>query len=211
MIYTGDTNQDAINLAYYINDYTKELKVTNIQIDPNALFNVCYDMVQQFPHVDGLEKASAFKKLGNFVAHFVARAPIKSSLPVIIKGIQNPNPNAVLALEVALFCLQNSKIIQSDGAELVIENDLYLSDHSYGDIIDALSEDICPKHHYKLITVLLEQIVYKTNQHCEYKPDSTEESSTPRAGGYYEKSMFLTPEEYQEAEEKWGDDIVQGN
>lgn len=179
MIYTGDPIQDQNHIAQYINEYTKTLQVSDVQIDTKALREACFGMIAKFPHADGIDKASAFKKMGNFIAHFIFQSPIRSSFPtLVIAGAPEYNPNAVVAFEIALYCLENSKIVQSNGEIKALSKPIYISDHSYGDIIDALSsEDISPKHHYKLITVLLEQIVYKTNGHCEYKPTNPTGSS----------------------------------
>jgi hypothetical protein len=211
MIYTGSTSQDFNNLATYINGFTKAIKINNVQVDDNALESVCFHMVEEFPHGDGLEKASTFKKLANFMAYFICLAPVKTTIPIYVRGIQHRNINAVLALEIAIVCLENSKIIQQDGTDKKVDRPIYISDHSYGDIVDALSDKgICPEHHYKLITVLLEQIVYKTNDHCEYKPDNTDATAQPNKG-FYEKPALMSEDDYQWAHEKWGDEQILGN
>lgn len=169
LIYIKEST-DVINILRYINEFTKNVGIADAQVDSEALLQVCVSMRQEFPHIDGLEKASTFKKVANFVAWFVYLAPIKSTLPSgCVRGIDSSiNPNSVVAFDIALHCLQNSTICANDG-DKEVANPLYVSDHSYADIIDALSRDVQPKTHYHLLAVLFEQITYKSNPHCEYQ------------------------------------------
>jgi hypothetical protein len=59
-----------------------------------------------------------------------------------------------------------NKATVQDG-EKSIQNSIELSKHSYIDIIDALSH-ITLQGSFMLVTVLLEQLVYKTNSNLQY-------------------------------------------
>lgn len=58
--------------------------------------------------------------------------------------------------------------MRGNGEEFVIKKRIQLSEHSYIDIIQALC-DLTPAAHFKLVTVLLEQLTYKSNPECQYE------------------------------------------
>lgn len=74
--------------------------------------------------------------------------------------------NAIVAFSIARTVLHGSKIYRGDKI-CEISNPIKISSHSYGDIIEALAV-ATPSTHFKLVTVLLEQLVYKTNPDCQY-------------------------------------------
>lgn len=141
-----------------------------LAVDSNALWGACTGMREKFPHVDGLEGSSAFKKVANFVVYFVAEKPIKADRVQVKVGdeVLKLDLNAVIALEIAVFCLNNSEIAGANGSQRV-DNGLYLSDHSYFDIIWTLSSGITPQSHYHLLALYFEQLTYKCNPDLEYK------------------------------------------
>ncbi len=59
-------------------------------------------------------------------------------------------------------------VINKNGNEVKVETPLKLSMHSYNDIMDACSRGITPSSHFYLLSLLFEQICYKTNPQCEY-------------------------------------------
>lgn len=187
MIYTGSEHQDVINILTYINEFSKTIGVEPPRIDSPAMFRICAGIRNDFPHCDGLAKASSFKKVAYFVAHFLFEKPIKTQFDSLkIEGLESFDPNAVVALDIAIICLEKSTINSDrDSTERCISNSIYLSDHSYADIVQALSIDgLCPAKHYHLLAVFFEQLVYKTNRHCEYQPK-------PK-GGYYATPFSVT-------------------
>lgn len=185
MIYNSNAAEDYKNILQYINEYTKGFGAQNVQVDPTRLTQVCLNIRSQFPHVDGIDNASAFKKVANFVAHFIHLKPIKSSISAL-GGAGHSDINAVVAFDIAILCLQHSHIRQKSGALTAINRGIYISDHSYHDIIEALSApNICPTQHYQILAVLFEQIVYKTNPQCQYSPE-------PSTLGYYIKPHSVT-------------------
>ncbi len=123
---------------------------------------VVLGMRQDFPHVDGLDNASPFKKAANFLCNWIAAKPIHMDPKSIT------HPNTYFALSVAIRSLQGAVL---DGyapeEERVLCRKIELSKHSLVDIVEALSTAI-PSSHFKVVTVLLEQMAYKTNPDCQY-------------------------------------------
>lgn len=179
IIYNKQIEQDYLNILQYCNEVTKALGAEDVPINTEELAQICIDIRQNFPHTDGLAKASAFKKVANFVSHFLAYRPIKAAIRAISDvSLEKADINAVVAFDIAIGCLQHSKIVKGAEVELVVDQPLYVSGHSYRDIIEALSvTTVSPKNHYQLLAVFFEQLVYKTNGHCEYK--ETPSLSTP--------------------------------
>lgn len=103
------------------------------------------------------------------MCHFIEARPILEPFPVEfvqkLAKVEN-HQNAIIAFGIAEEALFHSKIEGKDGA-LDIKNRITYSKHSYVDIIDALSG--ITREHYKLVSVLLEQLAYKTNPECQYK------------------------------------------
>lgn len=186
MIYTDSPVTDYNNILQYINEATKSLEHPHVPIDTTALMTVCINIRQDFPHVDGIEKASVFKKAAYFIAHFLEKRPIKANITAV-DGNAKSDINAVIAWDIAFAIIEGSEIAQRDGLpQKIVSNPLYLSDHSFTDIMEALSSTkICPSSHYHLLAVFLEQIVYKTNPHCEYP-------SADNGKGYYPVTYSVT-------------------
>jgi hypothetical protein len=124
-----------------------------------------------FPHKDGVDKASVFKKAANFIVNFVAERPIVSPFPATSEIdpalLRLPNhENAVIAFEVASDSLHGATVRRSDG-EVVLKNHISVSGHSYIDIIEALAS-VSPSQHFHCVAVLLEQLAYRANPECSY-------------------------------------------
>lgn len=178
LIYNSDDIDDVINVLQFINDYTATLGLKDVVIDANKIQAIIKGSKIDFPHKDGIEKASTFKKIAHFVCYFVSEKPIAEAFPETAVGakvvkIEN-HQNAMVALELAIAALENSTVLKLDPATkqtapFVVKQPISLSQHSYLDIIDALASST-PSTSYKLVTVLLEQIVYKTNPNCQYNP-----------------------------------------
>lgn len=187
MIYTESPITDWNNIVQHIDCFTTNVGQTGVLVDSEVLRYLCTKMRENFPHTDGIDKASTFKKAASFMAHFLEMKPIKSEPTTRIPGLSSYDLNAVVALDIAIICIEKSSILQKDGAPLIISNPIYISDHSYVDMIEALSSEyIIHKTHFHLLHVLLEQITYKTNSHCEYKPGSPgDEGGVSGSATYY--------------------------
>lgn len=166
-----ETIIDEIALLTYINDFTKALNEIEVTVDPAICRSVLLGMQQDFPHVDGVESASAFKKVANFMTFFIASGPIQSrfsedNIGPELASIRN-HQNVILALQIAIDSLDGAIINGRDGNDIKLEKRITLSHHSYIDIVDAL-QNATPAASYKLVTVLLEQLAYKSNPQCQY-------------------------------------------
>lgn len=171
VLYNSSPNTDIIILLLHINDFTKGLGIQEVTIDPDVCMGVLQGMRQDFPHKEGRDKASAFKQVANFVTFFVAAKPILNPFPESVIGdklaaISN-HQNAMVALQVAIDSLHGA-VIKKDSEIRRLDKRIQLSRHSYTDIVDALS-DATPVTHFKLVTVLLEQLAYKSNPDCQYR------------------------------------------
>jgi hypothetical protein len=62
--------------------------------------------------------------------------------------------------------LHGAKIHRTD-REVTLDNRIVISDHSFIDIVEAISS-VTPLDGKKLVAVLLEQMCYRTNPECEY-------------------------------------------
>lgn len=169
-LYNEDPIQDVIHALGFIDSFTSSMKIIDVSIDPNIVERVVKSCRIDFPHTGGVEQASVFKQVANFVCHFVAERPLADPFPSQIIGaelsaIEN-HQNAMLAFALGCEALNGSKIQRIDG-EFNITNPISISKHSYIDIIDALSM-ITASTHFKLVTVLFEQLVYKSNPDCQY-------------------------------------------
>ncbi len=171
VLYNDTIDIDLAYLLSYINDFTKGLGEHRVSIDPQKCRLILLGMRQDFPHVDGMNHASCFKKIANFVAYFVAEKPIQNpfseeNIGSDLEKLSN-HQNSIVALQVAIDGLHGAMIHRNQDQELKVENRIQISRHSYVDIIDAL-QSITPNTHYKLLTILFEQLVYKTNLDCQY-------------------------------------------
>lgn len=168
----GDVSLDTVGVLKFINEFTKSLGVENVVINDDLLVSILRGMQIDFPHIDGLEKASVFKQLANFVTFFISERPILTPFQATAVGSEIakiPNhQNTMVAFQIALANLHKSCIQNGDGETLTIENPVLLSKHSYIDILDAL-HDATPSTHFKMVTVLLEQLAYKNNPEAQYQ------------------------------------------
>jgi hypothetical protein len=170
LLYNNEDLEDVIHVLSFINSFTGALGITAV-LDTALVERVVQSSKIDFPHNGGIEKASAFKQVANFVCYFVAERPILDPFPKAVIGeklakIDN-HQNAMLAFAIAEAALNQSTIEKKDGT-ITVSNPIQYSQHSYIDIIDALS-NITPGIHFGLVTVLFEQLVYKTNPTCQYQ------------------------------------------
>lgn len=168
-MYNDDPLQDTINVLKFINEFTKGFGTGPAVLDTVIIEEVIQNIRTDFPHEGGIEKASAFKQIAFFMCHFIEARPIIEPFPVeIVQRLArvDNHQNAIIAFGIAEEALHCSKIERKDGA-LDIKIRIAYSKHSYVDIIEALSS--ITREHYQLVSVLLEQLVYKTNPQCQYK------------------------------------------
>ena len=175
-LYSGDPNQDLVNILSFINEYTKKAGILTVGIDEDKVRAVIQiiNNEKEFPCVNGLSNASIFKKVAYFVCCFSAYQPLVNKFPEAIIGedlyrISN-HQNAMLAFFIAEHCLLNAKIFKASdvGVDLPcsLSNSIEYSKHSLIDIIEAIADS--GTSHFKLMTIFFEQLAYKTNPHCQY-------------------------------------------
>lgn len=170
ILYNNEDLENVIHVLEFIDKFTLSMGIQNVMIDTRAVERIVRSCVHDFPHDGGVEKASAFKQVANFVCYFVAERPLPESFPKEIIGNELAQvinqQNAMLAFALAEESLNNSTIERQTG-NITVANRIHYSKHSYVDITDALS-NITPSSHFKLLTVFFEQLVYKSNPECQY-------------------------------------------
>lgn len=170
MIYNDNDLQDLVSVLAYIDTLTTELGIDPVEIDVGAIRRVVEGCKQDFPHKDGLKKASAFKLVANFVCFFISERPIRSAFSEESVGslaLIDNHQNTLVAFSMARAALKGSKICKANDVIESVTQPIWLSDHSYRDILEALAT-ATPSTHFRLITVLFEQLVYKTNPELQY-------------------------------------------
>ena len=160
-------------LMVFINDFAKSLGIKSLNFNFDKCHAAIMAMERDFPHSDGMENASPFKKAATFVTYFVGERPILEAFPKEAIGsladISN-HQNAIIAYEYAVEMLHDAKIMRSDGLSVVLKNPIRVSLHSYKDIIEALSS-LAPATHFKLVSVFFEQLAYRSNPEASYPVD----------------------------------------
>ena len=117
--------------------------------------------------------ASPFKKAATFVCYFTAVNPVETLLPPEILGVlpqgqtAKARTTAVMALEIATESLHFATVQWENGETHPLRNAIQLSRHSFVDISDALT-NATPVSSFKLVSVLFEQVSYKTNPSAQY-------------------------------------------
>ena len=129
------------------------------------------DAIKNTRALTGAKEASAFKKAAHFVTSFVKEQPLLRGLPHDLFGDAFADArmaNAAVALSYAIDSLYLATVTWHDKTERLIDKPLVLSKHSFVDISVAISQPNVVDAE-ALVSVLLEQIAYKTNGHCQYK------------------------------------------
>lgn len=165
-----NNNEQIERILAFINDFGNNMGVNPVTVDIQSVTGIVRSMHHKFPHKAGVENASVFKKAANFLCLFIAQRPVESILPETYSVAFSEIPdslNTILAFEIVRESLKGARIKRLDGTEFILENRIALSKHSYIDIIDALTH-ATPSSHFKLVSVLLEQLAYKTNPKCQY-------------------------------------------
>lgn len=187
MLYIGSKEEQCTALLIALEGFAEGYKsnatemVRDMRVDTAQVEAIVYAINENFPHCDGVEAASGFKKAANLVAHIVNMQPIlevefiddidQHYLHKNSHVLAKYDPNAVFALHLAIALLQNHSMFRTDGHNIRPEdiNKIALTKHSYLDILNVLSTlKIQPKEHFALITLVLEQTFYKTNPNCQY-------------------------------------------
>lgn len=172
LLYNEQLQKDALNIFEYINVFTESVGLPPIDIDVNKVGTICRRIRDDFPCGYGLENASIFKKAAVFIACFIESSPLDKDLLInteLPAEIKSKNFNAVIALGLAFKFMSLAKVTRSDGEIFYINKGIKLSWHSYCDILDMLSHGISLSTHFMVLSLLFEQMVYKTHKEIQYK------------------------------------------
>jgi hypothetical protein len=167
----NNVQSNLASVAVYIDSFAKNLGLDELSIDPQKLTTVAAALVRpDFPHVDGLEKASPFKKAANFFVWFVAARPILNELPEAIigkdlKSISN-HQNVIFAYHMAIDCLHGAELHRKDKVE-ILSTKIKVSQHFFIDFVEAYSA-AAPVTHFQVASLLFEQLAYKYNKDASY-------------------------------------------
>ena len=123
--------------------YRPEHKTT---ISRNSIEGVIFSLYRDFPHDEGMDKASPFKKAAAFLCDWIVAKPIA----------MEPEPyrhmNTRIGLFLVLDWLEGASLTMNNTRK-VISKPLMLSRHSLDDIVDALHHTT-PITGFKLTSVL---------------------------------------------------------
>lgn len=208
MLYNLNQSLDELNILEYVNTYTETIGLAEVEINTVKLRTVCNRIRKDFPCCDGIEKASIFKKAAVFVACFVEESPINPNGfegSMLADSIIDKNPNAIIALDIAFKFMSLAKVKRSDDVTLIIKNGIELSMHSYCDFLDMLSQGVQLNTHFMPLSLLFEQIVYKTHGNMQYERiDFALESEDDVQNSVYTDQVNV-PEEWDDQIKFWMD------
>lgn len=172
----GNVHANVASMVVYIDKFAKELGLTELQVDASKLNAVASALIRpDFPHEDGLDKASPFKKAANFFVWFVAEKPILDELPPDsigedLAGLPN-HQNAILAYHLAIDCLHGAIIYRGEGGsveEITLDSRIKVSYHFFRDFIEAYAQSV-PSQDFKKVSLLFEQLAYRLNDSASYE------------------------------------------
>ena len=171
LLYSTHSYDDVLNILSYIDAFAETLEMEFL-IDTQIVESIVSGMNYDFPHKDGCENASPFKKVANFATYFIAERPIKSLFPdsysingTSLNQIKN-HQNAILAYHIAVDCLHNATI-ERDNDKTYLKNRIIVSRHTYIDIVECLAM-ATPQSHFKSTSILFEQLAYRSNPEASY-------------------------------------------
>jgi len=174
LLFNETVVDDLVNLLAFIDQFAEGAGLGKIEVEPRLIESVLRGMRQDFPCQQGIDEASVFKKVANFALYFVSIQPIVRPFPAKVIGEDLANirnhQNGIVALIIALKALEGA-VIHQKAQTITIQHPIELSHHSYVDIVNAISL-ATPLTGYLLLTVLFEQLTYKTNPDCQYEPFS---------------------------------------
>ena len=119
ILYNTENLFDTASVLAFINDFTVGLDIEHVQINTWAIEAVVKGMKFDFPHIDGLEKASPFKKAANFLCYFVAEAPILKSPYIVFDDC--PKDLDVLAADIVDTAFPNQGALCVAGTRLLMQ------------------------------------------------------------------------------------------
>lgn len=202
MLYNDSIDHDVLNILEHIDGFTVGIGLERTPVNTEKLLDVCATIRNNFPCVDGLDNASIFKRAAVFVACFVESGPIDEdsfAQSNLKDDIKSKNPNAIIALDIAFKFMSLARISRKDGLTLIIRNGIYLSEHSYCDFLDMLSKGITLESHFMVLSLLFEQVVYKTHSNMQYEViDFAQETTDEIENTVYPSNLDSNIEQHPE-------------
>ena len=127
----------------------------------------------KFPHTDGFQKASVYKKAAYFFTLFCTYKPITDivGLEYIREEIwkaQGDWRNVYTAYLLVKESLRGVSY-KNKYKETVLLNEINASPHTIADMVEAFSEPV-PTDKFKLAALFFEQMCYKNTPEAQYKP-----------------------------------------
>ncbi|CAC9621414.1 hypothetical protein [uncultured Gammaproteobacteria bacterium] len=165
MIFSDNETTDYFEIMVLVDSFV-EANSASIVINEDKLFFMIKRIHADFPCINGANNANVFKKSAAFLCEFVGEQVVETfecAMSAELEKITN-NGSAIIAFHIVTTMLNNATV---QNGEKSIKNPIELSKHSYIDIIDALN-DITLQRSFRLVTVLLEQLVYKSNHELQY-------------------------------------------
>lgn len=161
------------SLATYMDRLAVGMGIQQLNIDPARLTRVVGALATpDFPHRDGIGKASPFKKAAHFFVYFVAEKPIMDELFNLndqIRGIDN-HQNVIFAYQMAVDCLHGATLQKKENGNEVsvtLSNKIRVSEHFFMDFVEAHSACV-PRDDFKPVSLLFEQLAYRANPNASY-------------------------------------------
>lgn len=165
MIFTKNAKTDFLAIMTLIDAFS-EANHAKVSVNEDALFALTHRIHIDFPCKNGLENANVFKKASAFLCEFVGEQMINSldceKLSDDITKIKKYE-SALIGFYIVTSFLSGATVNKNK----IIFNSIELSSHSYADIVDSMTS-ITLLTSFKLVAVLLEQLVYKTNPGLQY-------------------------------------------
>ena len=176
MFYYEDPDKIAYTIATSLDILMVEFGLKNVKMDRIAFSRLVHKLnsVKEpdgFPHEDGFEKSSVFKKAAYFFTLFVAHKPL-----VKVTGVENIHEDiwksgeqwlniyfAYLLVKISLTGVS----YQNRHGEVTLENQIVVSEHTRSDIIEAYSQTMISDF-FQITCLLIEQMCYKVNNSAAY-------------------------------------------
>jgi hypothetical protein len=165
MIFSDNQRKDYFEIMALIDSFV-ESNGAKIEVKTDKLFYIIKNIHSDFPCINGASNANVFKKSAAFLCEFVGEQIVESfecNMSDGLKKIPN-NGSAIIGFYIVTTMLKGATV---QGGKKTITKSIELSPHSYNDIIDALRV-ITLNGSFKLVCVLLEQLVYKSNPDLQY-------------------------------------------
>lgn len=179
MIFNEDFQKDIVNICDYIQSFARSVGLKEVAIS-SIEFIESYEKLRfepaSFPCKGGVVESSVFKKAAAFIICFMKSGMLSDHTvfknSTLSEWLKEKNPNAIIALDIALDFIVGSVIHRNDGSDVVVKNCIQLSRHSYCDFVDMLTKTTLSmggcEGHFMMMSLLLEQLTYKTNWDLQY-------------------------------------------